>query len=91
MGYAEVSIHMNDNTTEQFNIHPVPGTDFYGVNILALRSWIWLNKPNAYALRDALNEILEGVPTPPEDEVIGLTNDKPFVDENDPVTGRWRP
>jgi hypothetical protein len=28
-------------------------------------------------LRDALNEILEGVPTPPEDEVIGLTHDTP--------------
>jgi hypothetical protein len=54
-----------------------------------------VKQENWYALRDALNEILEGVPlpdngpwpypveagtpvpTPPEDEVIGLTNDTP--------------
>jgi hypothetical protein len=61
------------------------------VNIPALRSWLWLSKPNAYALRDALNEILEGVPTPPEDEVIGLTDAE--VEEgfelHDPTEDCW--
>lgn len=51
-------------------------TEIPGVNIPQTHSWLWFHdKAAAYALRDALNEILEGVPVPPEDEVIGLTTE----------------
>ena len=53
---------------------PKPVVDSHMIMIPQTDACLLISREGAYALRDALNEILEGVPVPPEDDKIGLSS-----------------